>query len=131
MAKNVPNSSSIVLEVLTGRDNYLVWSACIKNYLLAQALWDAIETTTEPPNPEDVVEFNAWRKKNTAALHAIQISCSVDIQARIGEDDTAKIVWDAFAESYDPKAQGSSSIEYIYIFFLVLLLGFDEIVATK
>ncbi|KAB1221428.1 hypothetical protein CJ030_MR2G013152 [Morella rubra] len=54
---------------------------------------------------EDVVEFNAWRKKNTAALHAIQISCSVDIQARIGEDDTAKIVWDAFAESYDPKAQ--------------------------
>ncbi|GLT70496.1 hypothetical protein SLA2020_425720 [Shorea laevis] len=68
-------SSTIVLELLRN-DNYANWSASMKNYLLAQDLWDIVEATTEPPKPEDdVVEFKAWRKNNAAALHAIQISC--------------------------------------------------------
>ncbi|KAB1218812.1 hypothetical protein CJ030_MR3G007311 [Morella rubra] len=102
-----------------------------KTLLVQPYLWDAIETTTEPPNPEDVVEFKAWRKKNAAALHAIQLSCLVNIQAQIGEDDTAKIVWDAFAESFDPKAQGNRGMHHevfsngsfvYYFFFLVIVL---------
>ncbi|XP_042948201.1 uncharacterized protein LOC122281033 [Carya illinoinensis] len=96
MATNIL-SSTIVLEALRN-DNYENWSACIKNYFLAQDLWDIFETATEPPKPEEVVEFNGWRKKNAAALHAIQISCRVEILSKIKDISSAKTVWDTFAK---------------------------------
>ncbi|XP_062175686.1 ankyrin repeat-containing protein NPR4-like isoform X2 [Alnus glutinosa] len=99
-------SSSIVLQLLTN-ENYENWKAWMKNYLLAHDLWDIVEATTEPPKPEDdVVEFKAWRKNNAAALHAIQISCGLDILPEIREIDSAKIVWDKLATMYGP---GNSS----------------------
>ncbi|KAG6667481.1 hypothetical protein CIPAW_01G104300 [Carya illinoinensis] len=94
MVKKNMLSGTIVPEVLRN-DNYASWSACIKNYLLAQDLWDIFETTTKPPEPEDgVMEFKAWRKKNAAALHAIQISCGVEILSQINHISSAKTVWD-------------------------------------
>ncbi|KAG7995165.1 hypothetical protein I3843_01G094800 [Carya illinoinensis] len=94
MVKKNMLSGTIVPEVLRN-DNYANWSACIKNYLLAQDLWDIFETTTKPPEPEDgVMEFKAWRKKNAAALHAIQISCGVEILSQINHISSAKTVWD-------------------------------------
>ncbi|KAG6667380.1 hypothetical protein CIPAW_01G096800 [Carya illinoinensis] len=102
-------SSTIVLDVLRN-DNYANWSACIKNYLLAQDLWDIFETTTKPPRPEDdAVEFKAWRKKNAAALHAIQISCCGEIQSQINDISSAKTVWDMLPKLvYQPPSKGAN-----------------------
>jgi murein L,D-transpeptidase YcbB/YkuD len=94
-------SSIIVLELLRN-DNYANWSASMKNYLMAQELWDIVEAAMEPPKPEDVVEVKAWRKNNAAALHAIQISCEVDILSQIREISSAKIAWDKLATMYGP-----------------------------
>ncbi|XP_035547385.1 uncharacterized protein LOC108990288 [Juglans regia] len=104
-------SSTIVREVLRN-DNYANWSACIKNYLLAQDLWDIFETTTEPPKPEDdAVEFKAWRKKNATALHAIQISCGVEIQSQINDISSAKTVWDMLPKLvHQPKGPSDNSV---------------------
>ncbi|XP_041000027.1 uncharacterized protein LOC121246093 [Juglans microcarpa x Juglans regia] len=102
-------SSTIVLEVLRN-DNYANWSACIKNYFLAQDLWDIFETTAKPPKPEDdAIEFKAWRKKNAAALHAIQISCGVEIQSQINDISSAKTVWDMLPKLvHQPPSKGAS-----------------------
>ncbi|XP_035540943.1 uncharacterized protein LOC109008487 isoform X2 [Juglans regia] len=105
MATTIP-PGTIVPEVL-GNTNYENWSACIKNYLLAQDLWDIIETTTEPPKPEDdAVEFKAWRKRNAATLHAIQISCGMDILSKIKDISSARILWDTLAKMYEQPAEG-------------------------
>ncbi|KAF5465265.1 hypothetical protein F2P56_015287 [Juglans regia] len=105
-------SSTIVLEALRN-ENYENWSACIKNYFLAQDLWDIFETTTEPPKPEELLEFKGWRKKNGAALHAIQISCGVEIQSKIKDSSSAKTVWDTLAKLMsqppNPKVDPKSS----------------------
>ncbi|KAG7949101.1 hypothetical protein I3843_13G043800 [Carya illinoinensis] len=93
---------TVVPEVLHGKENYENWSACIKNYLLAQDLWDIIETSMEPPKPEDddrEVKFKAWRKKNAATLHAIQISCGMNILPEIKGISSAKILWDKLAKA--------------------------------
>jgi hypothetical protein len=101
-------SSTIVLELLRN-DNYANWCAWMKNYLLAQDLWDIVQSTTEPPKLEDdVVGFKAWTKNNAAALHAILISCEVDILPEIREITSAKIVWNKLASMYGPN--NSSSI---------------------
>ncbi|KAG2672630.1 hypothetical protein I3760_13G051200 [Carya illinoinensis] len=105
MATTIP-PGTVVPEVL-GTKNYENWSACIKNYLLAQDLWDIIETTTEPPNPEDdEVEFKAWRKRNAATLHAIQISCGIDILSKIKDISPARVLWDTLAKMYEQPARG-------------------------
>ncbi|KAF5442037.1 hypothetical protein F2P56_036949 [Juglans regia] len=100
---------TVVPEVLLGKENYENWSSCIKNYLLAQDLWDIIETSMEPPcKPEDddhEVEFKAWRKKNAATLHAIQISCGMNILSEIKGISSAKILWDKLAKKYEHPAQ--------------------------
>jgi hypothetical protein len=89
-------SSTIVLELLR-KDNYENWSAWMKNYLLAHDLWDIVQATTKPPKQDrDVVGFKAWTKNNAAALHAILISCEVDILPEIREITSAKmfgIIW--------------------------------------
>jgi hypothetical protein len=103
-------SNTIVLELLRNKDNYENWCAWMKNYLLAQDLWDIVQSTTEPPKPEDdVVGFKAWTKDNAAALHAILISCEMDILPEIREISSAKIVWDKLASMYGPRISDDSS----------------------
>ena len=101
-------SSTIVLELLR-KDNYENWSDWMKNYLLAQDLWDIVQATTKPPEQRnDVVGFKAWTKNNAAVLHAILISCEVDILPEIREITSAKIVWDKLASMYRPDNSSSN-----------------------
>ncbi|XP_052311086.1 uncharacterized protein LOC7494881 isoform X5 [Populus trichocarpa] len=98
--------SSIVVEVLRG-DNYDDWSACMKSYMLAQDLWDFIEPSTghhegdqevdSKPIDHQEGDSKALRKKNAAALHAIQISCAPNILSKIRSITSAKVAWDTLA----------------------------------
>ncbi|KAG7951576.1 hypothetical protein I3843_12G014700 [Carya illinoinensis] len=88
-------------------DNYADWSIKVKNYMLSQDLWDIVETSSEPPQPDDdVVEFEAWRKKNDMALHAIQSSCGTDILSQINKISSAKSAWETLAKMYMQLQQG-------------------------
>ncbi|KAG6678760.1 hypothetical protein I3842_14G096400 [Carya illinoinensis] len=88
------------LELLTN-DNYVDWSVKMKNNLLAQGLWDIVERGSKPPKLDDhVVEYEAWRKMNDVALHAIQSSCGMDILSRINKISSAKIVWEMLAKMF-------------------------------
>ncbi|CAL9004426.1 unnamed protein product [Prunus brigantina] len=93
MVKGLVPAGAIVVDVLR-KDNYEHWSALVKNYLLAQDLWDVVEATAEPP---------ASRKKTAAALHAIQISCGPDAFSVIKEISSANIAWGILAQTFKPQ----------------------------
>ncbi|KAG7947449.1 hypothetical protein I3843_14G094300 [Carya illinoinensis] len=98
------------LELLTN-DNYVDWSVKMKNNLLAQGLWDIVERGSKPPKLDDhVVEYEAWRKMNDVALHAIQSSCGMDILSRINKISSAKIVWETLAKMFI-KSNGQDKIK--------------------
>nr|XP_034890475.1 uncharacterized protein LOC118030468 [Populus alba] len=97
--------SLIVVEVLRG-DNYDDWSACMKSYMLAQDLWDFIEPPGLQEGDQEVdskpidhqeSDSKALRRKNAAALHAIQISCAPYILSKIRSITSAKVAWDTLA----------------------------------
>ncbi|KAG6763431.1 hypothetical protein POTOM_030846 [Populus tomentosa] len=101
--------TSIVVEVLRG-DNYDDWSACMKSYMLAQDLWDFIEPTGLKEGDQEV-DSKALRKKNAAALHAIQISCAPHILSKIRSITSAKLAWDTLANlqrQYSPSHKEQS-----------------------
>jgi hypothetical protein len=90
-------AASTVLE----KDNYGDWSVGIKSYLMAQDLWDIIESTIEPPKQEDdEAAFKDWSDKNFMALQHIQNSCGPDTISEIKEIKSAKIAWNTLAEKY-------------------------------
>ena len=92
--------SVAVLEVLD-EDNYVEWSVRVKTYLMALDLWEIIEETTKPLRREDdEATFKAWSKKNSTALHIIQISCSSNTFSQIIKISSAKIAWDMLAKKY-------------------------------
>ncbi|KAB5544040.1 hypothetical protein DKX38_012152 [Salix brachista] len=108
MTTNI-SPTSIVVEVLRD-DNYGDWSACMKNYMLAHDLWDLIDPADHQEGDQDV-DSKAWRKKNAAALHAIQISCSPDILSTIRSIVSAKDAWDTLANlQSDESSQGSGAV---------------------
>ena len=111
--------SSIVVEVLRD-DNYDDWSACMKSYMLAQDLWDFIEHTGHHEGDQEVDskpvdhqegdqevdskpvdnqegDSKALRRKNAAALHAIQVSCAPHMLSKIRSITSAKDAWDTLA----------------------------------
>ncbi|KAF2318367.1 hypothetical protein GH714_006113 [Hevea brasiliensis] len=99
-------AANTVPELLDGL-NYANWSVCMKNYLLANDLWDIVEATTEAPSPEEPEgEYKAWIKKNAAALHAIQISCMSHILSQIKEIGSARICWDSLAKMHEVQSPG-------------------------
>ncbi|XP_062173560.1 uncharacterized protein LOC133879025 [Alnus glutinosa] len=64
-------------------------------------LWDLIEATTEPPRQEDdEAAFKAWSKKNSTALHVIQISCGPDTIFEVIQISSAKTAWDTLEAMY-------------------------------
>ncbi|XP_060673750.1 uncharacterized protein LOC107404058 [Ziziphus jujuba] len=103
----------IVPEVLD-KENYVDWSVRVHTYLLAEDLWDIVESNDEPPKPADHgnvdensdrvgAEYRAWRKKNAAALHAIQICCGPDAFSVIRDITSAKIAWETLASKFKPQ----------------------------
>ncbi|KAG7946591.1 hypothetical protein I3843_14G047200 [Carya illinoinensis] len=86
---------------LLGNDNYVDWSVKMKNYLLGQGLWNLVETSSKPSKPDDdVVEFEAWRKRNDMTLQAIQSSCGMDILCQINNICSANISWEILAKMF-------------------------------
>ena len=103
-----PAFSAAVLEVLK-QDNYLDWSVRVKTYLMAQDLWDVVESRSEPPAREDDAAFKFWSKTNAMALHVIQMLCGPDTFSDIREISSARIAWDTLAEKYKTKSPDPSS----------------------
>ncbi|KAE8124497.1 hypothetical protein FH972_019376 [Carpinus fangiana] len=104
-------AASTILE----KDNYGDWSVGIKSYLMAQDLWDIIESTIEPPKQEDdEAAFKDWSDKNFMALQLIQNSCGPDTVSEIKEIKSAKIVWNTLAKKYNvPKNTNTGNVDYI------------------
>lgn len=103
-----PAFSAAVLEVLK-QDNYLDWSVRVKTYLMAQDLWDVVESKSEPPAQENATAFKAWSKTNAMALHVIQMLCGPDTFSDIREISSARIAWNTLAEKYKTKRPDPSS----------------------
>ncbi|KAG8651030.1 uncharacterized protein LOC110619023 [Manihot esculenta] len=119
--------NSIVPEHLATH-NYENWRIWMKNYLLAHDLWDIVEETTESPNSNQA-EFKEWKKKNAAALHAIHISCSLDVFLKIKEIDSAGRCWNALADikvECIPKPEIQSEKENVYLKFRPLCLAIEN-----
>ncbi|XP_059441710.1 uncharacterized protein LOC132174011 [Corylus avellana] len=104
-------ASSTVL----AKDNYEDWSVGIKSYLMAQNLWNIIESTIEPPKQEDdEAAFKDWSNKNLMALQMIQNSCGPDTVSEIKEINSAKIAWNTLAEKYNvTKNTNTGNVDYI------------------
>ena len=80
-------------------DKYNEWSREVKEELLERRqLWDIVEGTGEPPNPEnDDAAFEAWSKKNDVALKVIRRECHNEFRYAIEKISSAKIAWDTLA----------------------------------
>ncbi|GLT78806.1 hypothetical protein SLA2020_503310 [Shorea laevis] len=90
-------------------DEYEDWTIFLKNYLLTQDLWDAVEKGTDALPSSD--------KKNAAALLAIHMTCSPHVFALIKDISSAKEAWNKLAEMHQhwqslchPKLPTSSGI---------------------
>ena len=103
-----PALSAAVLEALN-EHNYLDWSVQLKTYLMAQDLWEIVESTSKPPARENEAAFKAWNKTNAMALHVIQISCGPDTFSDIREITSARIAWQTLAGKYKRKGPDPSS----------------------
>ena len=104
----------IVSERLDEDVNYDLWSIQVKTYLVGQDLWDVVEAdgpsaTLHGDNFE--AEIKAWRKKDTTALHAIQvknatalhaiqISCESVALSVIKDITSAKSAWATLADEF-------------------------------
>ncbi|KAL6289342.1 hypothetical protein ACE6H2_006852 [Prunus campanulata] len=102
-----PKPDAAVVELLDS-SNYVDWSVWVKTYLLAQDLWDVVEKEEEYDDEEEEEEeaddnFKAWREKNAAALHKIQISCGREASSLLRNTSSAKRAWDTLAEEFNPK----------------------------
>ena len=106
-----PALSATILEALN-EDNYLDWSVQLKTYLMAQDLWEIVESTSEPPARENEAAFKAWNKTNAMALHVIQMSCEPDTFSDIREISSARDAWDALAEKY--KTNSGTSLSFFF-----------------
>ncbi|KAL5567493.1 hypothetical protein UlMin_024068, partial [Ulmus minor] len=103
-SENFINHDPAIREFLD-KDNYNEWSDQMKTYLIAKNMWDVVEADYSPLeadySPGEAEAFKAWTKSNTAAFHAIRMSCSSDalsvIQLWIG---SAKIAWATLATNF-------------------------------
>ncbi|GLT24990.1 hypothetical protein SLA2020_001490 [Shorea laevis] len=86
---NIMAMASTIVPELLERDNYERWSIFMKNYLVSQDLWVVTQCKSRP---REVSKWE-WRKKNAAALHAIQISCGAENFNEIKEINRAKAAW--------------------------------------
>ncbi|KAM5580889.1 hypothetical protein ABKV19_010215 [Rosa sericea] len=109
MAATMVPSVMVNLKALN-HDNYEHWSFRVETYLLAEGLWDVVESTNEPPNQEDP-KFKDWQKNNAKALHAIHISCGDDAESSISGIKTAREAWIKLAEKFVPREISESYLD--------------------
>ncbi|CAI0556997.1 unnamed protein product [Linum tenue] len=94
-----------VLQAAGDIKSYDNWLACLKTYLISQDLWDLVDSPEITTSPATVTTDAAAgrRRKNAAALHAIQISLGCDVLHEIREISSAKEAWDALADMHRKK----------------------------
>ncbi|CAI0557230.1 unnamed protein product [Linum tenue] len=94
-----------VLQAAGDIKSYDNWLACLKTYLVSQDLWDLVDSPEITTSPATVTTDAAAgrRRKNAAALHAIQISLGCDVLHEIREISSAKEAWDALADMHRKK----------------------------
>ncbi|KAJ4835263.1 hypothetical protein Tsubulata_019652 [Turnera subulata] len=95
-------------------DTYENWKACMMTYLEAQDLWDVIgrgSEEAETKRKKEGAETKEWRRKDAAALLAIQTSCAPEILARIRSIRSAKRAWDTLAEMKEQELEQDYSSE--------------------
>ena len=90
-------SSATVSELFNG-GNYVVWSAQVKTYLIAQDLWDIVKGTDVRLEPGNEAASKVWTRKNAMALQVIQTSCEPRICLLISQITPAKLAWDTLEE---------------------------------
>lgn len=71
----------------------------MESYLQAQGMWDVIELPTPPREDMNY----SWKKRNSAVLHTIQISCAPEIFDKIKDINVAKDVWEKLAKMNELK----------------------------
>ncbi|GKV35981.1 hypothetical protein SLEP1_g44168 [Rubroshorea leprosula] len=74
----------------------------MRNYLLAQDLWDVVESSNGPSSSDQEATAN-WKRKNAAVLYTLQISCAPEIFARTMGKTSAKEAWDELAKIHEMK----------------------------
>lgn len=109
-----------IVPYLLDEDNYQYWRIFVKNYLLAQDLWQIVESSETidsfssvdlNSSPDEIVN---WGRKNAAALHAIHMSCSPQIFAQIMDISSAKDAWDELSYMHEEqqfKLESETSVE--------------------
>ncbi|GKU91058.1 hypothetical protein SLEP1_g4982 [Rubroshorea leprosula] len=95
------NSARMTIPVpeLLASDNYKRWSIYMKSYLVSLDLWDAVLYSWVPAG----VDTKEWIKKDGAALHAIQISCTPKKFDEIKKITSAKTAWDTLKQKHIEK----------------------------
>ncbi|KAJ4822630.1 hypothetical protein Tsubulata_026643, partial [Turnera subulata] len=84
----------------------------LHDYLEAQGLWDVIDDDPSNSYSDEADRNKDWRKKNAAALLAIQTSCGPNILAKVRNIRSAKLVWDTLAHMKEQEQkQGYSGQE--------------------
>ncbi|KAJ4826356.1 hypothetical protein Tsubulata_036286, partial [Turnera subulata] len=109
----VPNVVAVLKDLRA--DTYENWKACMISYLEVQDLWDDVIIHDHQDIPPSSINNNSdaaeeahhqnnkdWRKKNAAALLAIQTSCAPGILAMIRNIRSAKVAWDTLAQLKQP-----------------------------
>ena len=81
-------------------DNYSDWSIRVKTYLIAQNLWDFVESSSERRTPNTKSASKTLSEKNAKALRAIRMFCGPDTLSDIREISSAEDAWDTLAEKY-------------------------------
>ncbi|KAL5568401.1 hypothetical protein UlMin_024976, partial [Ulmus minor] len=108
MANNNIVPTALVRELL-GKDNYDHWSIQVETYLVAQDLWDVVEAPI--PGETKTEADKSWYKRNAAALHAIQISCSSDTFNLIRKIRVAKEAWDTLTTKFSDSSSPATNKE--------------------
>ncbi|XP_044461527.1 ankyrin repeat-containing protein ITN1-like [Mangifera indica] len=87
--------AGIATEKLT-EENYENWKECLKNYFIANDLWDVVKGVYKKPEASEA-NYKEWVKKNAMALHAIQISCKRDTMSKLRGNESAEDEWNLLA----------------------------------
>ncbi|PON87899.1 hypothetical protein TorRG33x02_162780 [Trema orientale] len=90
-------------------ENYEEWRIQVKTYLLGQGLCDVI-VKAKAKGSKGLNNYNnkaIWKKKNAAALHAIQICCGSVAFSLIKNITSSKTAWATLARKYKEQQQNS------------------------
>ena len=90
----------------------------MESYLKSQDLWGVVCW----PEGNEELDHEAFKMMNAIALHAIQVSCSPDILAKIIKKESANQAWKKLSLEYNPGLSLLICLSLIVIKFCLLIL---------